>query len=141
MPVTCFVIAFPLGAFLAASEGWSFLDGWLFAASVLVQAPPLAPASAVAKTHGGRMLILIVAVYSLCITLGWGAGMIVASSALDMISKRIQKLLGSLHDAGSVTTSATPTALPETVAVEPQSAEEFDDSPTETALAEDVIES
>jgi hypothetical protein len=98
MPFTCMVMAVPLGGVLAMGEDWSFADGWLFAASVLVQAPALAPKGAVPTTQGGQLLVFCIAVFALSTTLGLGAGMIVASNGLGSASKVIMMFLAGVRD-------------------------------------------
>eukprot|EP00445_Apocalathium_hangoei_P063237 CAMPEP_0204114316 /NCGR_PEP_ID=MMETSP0361-20130328/4180_1 /ASSEMBLY_ACC=CAM_ASM_000343 /TAXON_ID=268821 /ORGANISM="Scrippsiella Hangoei, Strain SHTV-5" /LENGTH=417 /DNA_ID=CAMNT_0051064833 /DNA_START=89 /DNA_END=1342 /DNA_ORIENTATION=- len=93
MPVVCAALAVPLGGLLAAAEGWSFFDGWLFAAGIMVQAPGLPPATLEVKQGLGKFVLFVVACWGICISMGWGCGVIVCSNGLDIASKALIGLM------------------------------------------------
>ncbi|CAK0860347.1 unnamed protein product, partial [Prorocentrum cordatum] len=100
LPVTCAAVAAPLGGALSLAEGWSFLDGWLTVLSILVQAPSLAtPDLEAVQSDGGRMALFLVACYALCVSIGWGAGLVVASRALDRVGSGISGAVRRLKAA------------------------------------------
>mmetsp|Transcript_114041 Transcript_114041/g.323444 ORF Transcript_114041/g.323444 Transcript_114041/m.323444 type:complete len:484 (-) Transcript_114041:567-2018(-) len=99
VPMTCAACAVPMGGALAALESWSFQDGWFFAMSVLGQAPSLAPAGLAVSSDVGKLGVFMIACYSLCVTIGWGAGLVVASKALDNIGDGIAGTIEKLKAA------------------------------------------
>jgi hypothetical protein len=102
MPMVCVAAAVPLGGILSAIEGWSLSDGWLSAMSVLAQVPSLAPQGVKVKSDGGKVVVFLIICYSLCVTIGWGAGLIVASTALDGVGGSINKTVTMLKVAARV---------------------------------------
>jgi hypothetical protein len=94
LPIVCVVMAVPFGALVVAEEGWCFMDGWLYAGSVLLHSPGLAPAAAVPRSHrGSSALDFLMALYFVALTLGLGAGVTGVSRSLDSCSKMAQKCL------------------------------------------------
>lgn len=99
MPVICVVVAVPLGGLLSAIESLAFGDGWLYVMSVLAQAPSLSPPGLTIQSDGGRVMVFLTACYSLCVTIGWGAGLVAASKALDNVGDAISATIARLKAA------------------------------------------
>jgi len=102
MPIVCVAAAVPMGVILAATEGWSFGDGWLSAMSVLAQSPSLVPQGVEVKSDGGKIVVFLITCYALCVTIGWGAGLIVASKALGSVGDSINHTVMTLKAAARV---------------------------------------
>lgn len=96
VPGTCVICALPMAGILVAAEGWSFVESGNFVMSILGQAPSLAPAGLKPRSDGGIIAVFLLVCYSLCLTIGWGAGIVVASKALDGIGDRINGVLDTL---------------------------------------------
>lgn len=113
MPVVCVVAALPMGGILAVAEGWGFGDGWLSVLSVLAQAPSLAPPGLAVESDGGKFIIFLIGCYSLCVTIGWGAGLVVASSALDGIGGGISDVVAKMMAAAGAPEAKSAEGAPE----------------------------
>eukprot|EP00928_Gymnodinium_smaydae_P074749 TRINITY_DN57777_c0_g1_i1.p1 TRINITY_DN57777_c0_g1~~TRINITY_DN57777_c0_g1_i1.p1 ORF type:complete len:502 (-),score=43.35 TRINITY_DN57777_c0_g1_i1:557-1948(-) len=92
-PFVCALLSLPMGAVLAVSEGWGLLDGWLYVAGIVAQAPGLSPPSLQPASGGGKLVIFIVACWGMCISVGWGCGVIVASTGLNTASQNLSAWL------------------------------------------------
>lgn len=106
MPMACVILAMPMGGLLSAVEGWDFGDSWLSVMSVLVQAPSLAPPGLRVKSDGGKVVVVIIACLALCVTIGWGAGLIGASKALGGVGDGIAASITRLKTAARVSDDA-----------------------------------
>merc|ERR1719454_163749 len=93
MPLVCFVSSIPLGAALAAGEGWEFMGSVEFVMGIFGHCPSLAPASEAPTTDAGMMLVLLIALYALAITLGWSVGVVLMLPGMDKTSKGIDRLI------------------------------------------------
>jgi len=105
LPIASALAAAPLGLIMSLAEDWSFLDGWLFCVGIIVQSPGLCPASLQLKTEGGRMACFLVACWSICISIGWGFGIITVSSSLSIAAG---KLVSHFDDSEKAEAAAVP---------------------------------
>lgn len=102
MPVICILVSVPFGGILAAAEGWGFGDGIMSALSVLASAPSLAPPNKWAQSGGGKFIVFLLGCYALCVTIGWGAGLVVASKGMDTMGDRISDIVAKMMSAAGV---------------------------------------
>mmetsp|Transcript_82794 Transcript_82794/g.146269 ORF Transcript_82794/g.146269 Transcript_82794/m.146269 type:complete len:476 (+) Transcript_82794:54-1481(+) len=93
MPLISAGVAVILGACIMSAEAWTFKDSFLYVVGILLQSPSIAPASTVPTTTAGKMIIILIATYSVSIPIGFGAGVIVASHGLDFASGKLRDWL------------------------------------------------
>lgn len=90
MPLVCGGFAIPLAGLIATVEDWTFVDSWLFAISVMVQSPGLVPSTLPPiKSDGGKLALFAALVWGICLSAGWGVGVIGASAGLNLASEHI----------------------------------------------------
>jgi len=101
MPAVCALIGLPLGGVLAGTEDMKFLDAFRLALSIMVQSPGVAPAFEL-KAGASKLVVFIIACYGVTTSVGWGSGVIIASTGLDQAQKLMIRALRLAEDTAKL---------------------------------------